>query len=118
VDLDAARTFVAVVDAGQFQHAATDLSITQQAVSKRIAALETDLGVRCSPAPRAEPSSPWTGRRSCRTPTSCCAPRSGRPPRCVPAGERCGSTWSAATSRRRAYCGPSTARIPTPSWTW
>ncbi|GAA1948936.1 LysR family transcriptional regulator [Kitasatospora viridis] len=40
------RTFVAVADAGQFQKAATDLSITQQAVSKRIAALERDLGVR------------------------------------------------------------------------
>jgi DNA-binding transcriptional LysR family regulator/RimJ/RimL family protein N-acetyltransferase len=46
VDLDAVRTFVAVADAGQFQHAAADLSITQQAVSKRIAALEKGLGVR------------------------------------------------------------------------
>ena len=40
------RTFVAAADAGQFQHAAADLSVTQQAVSKRIAALERDLGVR------------------------------------------------------------------------
>jgi DNA-binding transcriptional LysR family regulator len=46
VHLDAVRTFVAVADAGQFQDAAADLSITQQAVSKRIAALERDLGVR------------------------------------------------------------------------
>ncbi|MFG1999622.1 LysR family transcriptional regulator [Spirillospora sp. NPDC048911] len=46
MDLDAVRTFVAVADAGQFQGAAADLSITQQAVSKRIAALEKDLGVR------------------------------------------------------------------------
>jgi DNA-binding transcriptional LysR family regulator len=46
VDLDAVRTFVAAADAGQFQHAATDLSITQQAVSKRIAALESALGVQ------------------------------------------------------------------------
>src|SRR4051794_364540 len=46
VDLDAVRTFVAAADAGQFQEAAADLSITQQAVSKRIAALEKDLGVR------------------------------------------------------------------------
>jgi DNA-binding transcriptional LysR family regulator len=46
VDLDAVRTFVAVADAGQFSEAAADLSITQQAVSKRIAALEKDLGVR------------------------------------------------------------------------
>ncbi len=40
------RTFVAVVDTGQFQEAAADLSITQQAVSKRIAGLEKDLAVR------------------------------------------------------------------------
>ena len=46
VDLNAVRTFVAAADAGQFQHAAAELSITQQAVSKRVAALERDLGVR------------------------------------------------------------------------
>src|SRR5438105_1402303 len=46
VDLEAVRTVVAVADAGRFQEAAADLSITQQAVSKRIAALEKDLGVR------------------------------------------------------------------------
>ncbi|MFD3438957.1 LysR family transcriptional regulator [Streptomyces sp. NPDC058685] len=46
MDLQAVRTFVAVADAGQFQEAAVDLSITQQAVSKRIAALEKALGVR------------------------------------------------------------------------
>jgi DNA-binding transcriptional LysR family regulator len=46
VDLDAVRTFVAAADAGQFQEAAATLSITQQAVSKRIAALEKDLAVQ------------------------------------------------------------------------
>jgi DNA-binding transcriptional LysR family regulator len=46
VDLDAVRTFVAAADAGQFQEAAAELAITQQAASKRIAALEKDLGVR------------------------------------------------------------------------
>jgi DNA-binding transcriptional LysR family regulator len=46
VDLDAVRTFVVAADAGQFQEAAAALSITQQAVSKRIAALEKDLDVR------------------------------------------------------------------------
>jgi DNA-binding transcriptional LysR family regulator len=46
VDLDAVRTFVAAADTGQFQEAAAALSITQQAVSKRIAALEKDLEVR------------------------------------------------------------------------
>ncbi|MDG4862717.1 LysR family transcriptional regulator, partial [Streptomyces sp. T-3] len=46
MDLNAVRTFVAVADAGQFQEAAAGLAITQQAVSKRIAALEKDLGVQ------------------------------------------------------------------------
>ncbi|NUP20631.1 MAG: LysR family transcriptional regulator, partial [Streptomyces sp.] len=46
MDLDTVRTFVAVADAGRFQDAAATLSITQQAVSKRIAALEKRLGVR------------------------------------------------------------------------
>lgn len=46
MDLEAVRTFVAVADGGQFQEAAADLSITQQAVSKRVAVLEKDLGVR------------------------------------------------------------------------
>ncbi|WP_329321349.1 LysR family transcriptional regulator [Streptomyces sp. NBC_01262] len=46
MDLDAVRTFVAAADAGQFQQAAAALSITQQAVSKRIAVLEKDLDVR------------------------------------------------------------------------
>ena len=40
------RTFVAAADAGRFQDAAAELSITQQGVSKRIAALEKTLGVR------------------------------------------------------------------------
>jgi DNA-binding transcriptional LysR family regulator len=46
MDLDAVRTFVVAADAGQFQEAAAALSITQQAVSKRIAVLEKDLEVR------------------------------------------------------------------------
>ncbi|MFF6806125.1 LysR family transcriptional regulator [Streptomyces sp. NPDC012616] len=46
MDLDTVRTFVAAADAGRFQEAAAELAITQQAVSKRIAALERDLGVR------------------------------------------------------------------------
>jgi DNA-binding transcriptional LysR family regulator len=46
VDLDAVRTFVAAAEAGRFSDAADDLSVTQQAVSKRVAALEKDLGVR------------------------------------------------------------------------
>lgn len=46
MDLDTVRTFVAAADAGQFQVAAAELAVTQQAVSKRIAALERNLGVR------------------------------------------------------------------------
>ena len=46
MDLDAVRTFVAVADVGRFAEAADDLSVTQQAVSKRVAALERELGVR------------------------------------------------------------------------
>jgi DNA-binding transcriptional LysR family regulator len=45
VDLEAVRTFAAVADGGQFRIAADELGITQQAVSKRIAALERELGV-------------------------------------------------------------------------
>lgn len=46
VDIDAVRTFVAAADVGRFQDAADELSVTQQAVSKRIATLEKILGVR------------------------------------------------------------------------
>ncbi|MFI5729488.1 LysR family transcriptional regulator [Kribbella sp. NPDC051587] len=45
MDLGAVRTFVAVADAGQFQAAADELGVTQQAVSKRIATLERHLQV-------------------------------------------------------------------------
>lgn len=46
MDLDAVRTFVTAADSGRFLEAAVDLAVTQQAVSKRIAALERELGVR------------------------------------------------------------------------
>ncbi|MFJ3714259.1 LysR family transcriptional regulator [Streptomyces sp. NPDC090057] len=46
MDLEAVRTFAAIARAGQFQKAAVDLAVTQQAVSKRVAALERELGVR------------------------------------------------------------------------
>ncbi|KIP53542.1 LysR family transcriptional regulator [Leucobacter komagatae] len=44
MDLEALRTYLAVVEAERFQAAADELGITQQAVSKRIAALERSLG--------------------------------------------------------------------------
>ena len=40
MDVEALRTFVAVAETGQFQAAADELGISQQAVSKRIAGLE------------------------------------------------------------------------------
>ncbi|MEU1201574.1 LysR family transcriptional regulator [Streptomyces sp. NPDC005813] len=46
MDLDTVRTFVTAADAGRFQEAAAELAVSQQAVSKRIAALERNLGVR------------------------------------------------------------------------
>ena len=46
MDLEAVRTFVSAAETGQFQEAAVRLSVTQQAVSKRIATLEQTLGVR------------------------------------------------------------------------
>jgi len=45
VDVEELRTFVAVARAGQFQAAADELGISQQAVSKRIAALERHVEV-------------------------------------------------------------------------
>jgi DNA-binding transcriptional LysR family regulator len=46
MNLEAVRTFVAVAEAGRFGTAAERLSLTQQAASKRVAALERELGVR------------------------------------------------------------------------
>lgn len=45
MDTHAVRTFVAVAEAAQFSAAAAELGVSQQAVSKRVAALEKDLGV-------------------------------------------------------------------------
>jgi DNA-binding transcriptional LysR family regulator len=44
LDMGAVRAFVAVADCRRFGDAADELGISQQAVSKRIAKLETDLG--------------------------------------------------------------------------
>ncbi|MEU8343732.1 DNA-binding transcriptional regulator, LysR family [Actinomadura meyerae] len=46
MDTKALRSFVRAAELGQLQHAADELGVTQQAVSKRIAALERALGVR------------------------------------------------------------------------
>ncbi|MEU5994601.1 LysR family transcriptional regulator [Spirillospora sp. NPDC047418] len=46
MDSEAVRSFVRAAELGQLQHAADELGVTQQAVSKRIASLERDLEVR------------------------------------------------------------------------
>jgi DNA-binding transcriptional LysR family regulator len=45
MNIEAIRAFVAVAEEGQFRLAADRLDVSQQAVSKRIAALEAELGV-------------------------------------------------------------------------
>ncbi len=42
------RSFVIAADSGQLQHAAAELGVTQQAVSKRVSSLERQLEVRLS----------------------------------------------------------------------
>ncbi|MFM1723109.1 LysR family transcriptional regulator [Rhodococcus sp. PAM 2766] len=46
MDTEALRSFVRASELGQLRHAADELGVTQQAVSKRIASLERELGVR------------------------------------------------------------------------
>ncbi len=46
MDTEAVRSFVLAAELGRLQQAADELGVTQQAVSKRIAALERELGVR------------------------------------------------------------------------
>ncbi|MBQ1120872.1 LysR family transcriptional regulator [Streptomyces sp. B15] len=46
MDTEALRSFVRAAELGQFRQAADELGVTQQAVSKRIAALERELEVR------------------------------------------------------------------------
>lgn len=46
MDSEGVRSFVRAAELGQLQHAADELGVTQQAVSKRIASLERELGVR------------------------------------------------------------------------
>ena len=46
MDIAALQAFVAIADAGSFSRAADALYLTQPAISKRIAALEAELGTR------------------------------------------------------------------------
>jgi DNA-binding transcriptional LysR family regulator len=46
MDTEVVRSFVRAAELGQLQHAADELGVTQQAVSKRIAALERELDVK------------------------------------------------------------------------
>ncbi|MER5264783.1 LysR family transcriptional regulator [Actinosynnema sp. NPDC002837] len=45
MDTEALRSFVRAAELGQLGHAAAELGVTQQAVSKRVASLERELGV-------------------------------------------------------------------------
>ncbi|CAM5292563.1 hypothetical protein STENM36S_00841 [Streptomyces tendae] len=51
MDTEAVRSFVRAAELGQLRHAADELGVTQQAVSKRIAALGAHSTSGCSPAP-------------------------------------------------------------------
>lgn len=51
MDTEALRSFVRAAELGRILRAADELGVTQQAVSKRIAALERELGSGCSPVP-------------------------------------------------------------------
>ena len=114
MDLDAVRTFVAVADSGQFGTAATELSITQQAASKRVANLETVLGARLFARTPRGATLTADGRTflpharellgaEARAEDSLRPGRSAAP----------ASTSSIAGSRRRAFSRTSTAAIPT-----
>jgi DNA-binding transcriptional LysR family regulator len=46
MDTEAVRSFVRAAELAQMQHAADELGVTQQAVSKRIATLERELDVQ------------------------------------------------------------------------
>ena len=46
MDISALQAFIAVAESGSFSHAAERIFLTQPAVSKRIAALEQDIGAR------------------------------------------------------------------------
>lgn len=46
MDVETVKTFLAVAEFGQFQEAAAELGVTQQAISKRVSRLESELGVR------------------------------------------------------------------------
>jgi DNA-binding transcriptional LysR family regulator len=62
LDLAAVRAFVTVTEDGYFSEAAARLGISQQAISKRIAKLESDLGVRLLTRSRTGARPTETGR--------------------------------------------------------
>lgn len=51
MDTEVLRSFVRAAEFGQLRHAADELGVTQQAVSKRIAALSARWESGCSPGP-------------------------------------------------------------------
>ena len=93
MDLEAVRTFIAAAEAGRFQDAATDLAVTQQAVSKRIAALEKELGGAAVHPDRAR--RPAHHRRP-GVPAACQGPDTGRGE-----GDRLGASGAARAAGGR-----------------
>ncbi|HQU15729.1 MAG: LysR family transcriptional regulator [Chromatiales bacterium 21-64-14] len=63
MDIDQARTFLAIAAHGSFLEAATRLHVTQSTVSARVQRLETDLGVRLFVRSRAGATLTPAGRR-------------------------------------------------------
>ena len=92
VDLDAVRTFVAAADAGQFQEPPPSCRSPSRPSPSASPRWRGTSACGCSPARRAAPSSPSTGRRSCPTPASCCGSRRAPSRPCGPAAARCAST--------------------------
>jgi len=68
MDIDQARTFLAIAAHGSFLEAAKRLHVTQSTVSARIHNLESDLGAQLFVRNRSGASLTSAGRRSCSMP--------------------------------------------------
>ena len=115
MNLDAVRTFVAVADAGQFQEAAADLAITQQAVSKRVAALEKDLGIRLFTRTARGAKLTIDGQAFLPAARDLLQAEERAAASVRPGRRALRVTWWAGSSPPRACCAVSIARIPGPS---
>jgi biotin operon repressor len=112
VDLDAIVTFVRVAETGQFQAAADELGVSQQATSKRIAALERELGVTLFARNARGVRLTVDGQALLPQYATCCAPPSEPGRRSCRDAGRCGSTSPTAGPRPPTSCSTSTGNIP------